>query len=101
MKKIIGGKLYDTQTAKLVGSWDNGYHGRDFLVCSEDLYRKRTGEFFLHGEGGPLTQYASCDGNMRGFGHKITPLSEKQAKEWAETHLDAEEYITLFGEVEE
>ena len=52
MKKIINGKVYDTASAKLVGEWDNGRYGRDFGRCAEELYQKRTGEFFLHGSGG-------------------------------------------------
>ena len=63
MKKIIGGngkpwRRYDTETAKAVGSRDNGLSYRDFNHVEETLYRKKTGEFFLHGEGGPMTKYA-------------------------------------------
>ena len=27
MKKIIDGKVYDTDTAKQIGAWDNGVYG--------------------------------------------------------------------------
>ena len=47
MKKIINGKVYDTQKAECVGKWNNGLAGFDW--CEEELYRKRTGEFFLFG----------------------------------------------------
>ena len=47
MKKIINGKVYDTSTAERVGGWNNNCSTSDFGYCSEDLYRKRTGEFFL------------------------------------------------------
>ena len=30
MKKIINGRLYDTETAKLIGSWSNGFSSSDF-----------------------------------------------------------------------
>lgn len=36
MKKIIDGKKYDTETAKLVGEWTNGYSYNDFHYCTED-----------------------------------------------------------------
>lgn len=102
MKKVLNGKLYDTNTAKCVGSWDNGLYGRDFNRLSEDLYRKRTGEFFLHGSGGPLTQYAEWHGdNERSGGERIIPLSLEAAQEWAEERLTGEEYEAIFGEVEE
>lgn len=97
MKKIINGKLYDTDTAKGLGSWSNGEWG-DFSHVEETLYRKRTGEFFLHGEGGPMTQYAkSCGNNSWSGGEKIIPLSAAKAREWAEGKLDANDYAAIFG----
>ena len=57
MKKIINGKVYDTETAQVLGSWSN-MSDRSFERIDETLYRKRTGEFFLHGEGGPMSRYA-------------------------------------------
>lgn len=98
MKKIINGKLYDTETAKCVGSWSNGGGWRDFSHCEESLYRKRTGEFFLFGEGGPMTKYAKSQGqNSWSGGEEIIPLSAAKAREWAEEHLDADDYAEIFG----
>ena len=51
MKKIINGRLYNTESAKKVGYYNNGRIYNDFSFFEETLYRKRTGEFFLHGEG--------------------------------------------------
>ena len=102
MKKIINGKLYDTEKAKEVGSWSNGGSWRDFSHVEETLYRKKTGEFFLHGAGGPQTKYAeSCGQNQWSGGELITPLTYESAQEWAEEHLDADEYQAIFGEVSE
>lgn len=100
MKKIINGRKYDTTTATEIGSWDNGRY-RDFRYCAETLYRKRTGEFFIHGEGGPLSDYCSYTGTMRGDGENIVPLTESDAREWVERHLTADEYEAIFGETEE
>lgn len=96
MKKIINGKVYDTDTARYVGG-DGG--GDGFSRWSEDLYQKRTGEFFLFGEGGPATKYAEyVDGNNAwSNGSKIIPLNVDAAREWVEKHLDAEDYEALFG----
>lgn len=101
MKKIKGGKVYDTQTAEKVGSWDNGQAG-DFSHYAETLYRKRTGEFFLYGVGGAASKYAvSCgDSNWTG-GEQIIPLSYASAQKWAEDHLGGDEYEAIFGQVEE
>lgn len=102
MKKIINGKLYDTGTATCVGSWANSYNPRDFQYVEEALYRKRTGEFFLYGEGGPASKYAvSIGGNSWSGGAKIIPLTVEQAREWAEKHMDADDYQEIFGEVSE
>ena len=62
---------------------------------------KKTGEFFLYGEGGAMTQYAESDGDAYCGGAEIIPLTEKKAKEWAENHLDADDYESIFGPVEE
>ncbi|MDD6667772.1 MAG: hypothetical protein PUE58_07465 [Lachnospiraceae bacterium] len=101
MKKIINGKMYNTETANCVGYWENGYGCGDFQYAEERLYRKRTGEFFIHGEGGAMTQYAESDGDAYCGGEKIIPISEDEAKEWAENHLTADDYESIFGEVEE
>lgn len=96
MKKIIKGKVYDTDTARCVGG-DGG--GDGFYRWSEELYQKRTGEFFLAGEGGPATKYAYSVGqNKWSGGSKIIPLDVEAARQWAEEHLDADDYATLFGE---
>ena len=101
MKKIINGKRYDTDTAKkLASDW---YSNRtDFHYWEETLYRKNTGEYFLHGEGGPASKYAqNIEQNSWSGGEKIIPLSVENARKWAEDHLDGDEYEKIFGVVEE
>lgn len=95
MKKIIGGKKYDTDTAKRVGAFEEGYIG-DFEWRNETLYQKATGEFFLAGEGGAKTRWASrtIDGYSSGEG--ILPLTLDEAREWAEEHLTQAEVEELF-----
>lgn len=62
MKRYINGKVYDTSTAQEIGSYANAGNWRDFSHYEETLYRKRTGEYFLHGEGGPMTAYRESMG---------------------------------------
>lgn len=100
MKKIINGKKYNTETATMLGSWDNGIYG-DLDSVSETLYRKKNGEYFVHGEGGPRTQYCEVIGNTWYNGEAIIPMDYKTAREWAEEHLSVEEYEAAFGEVDE
>ena len=102
MKKIINGAKYDTTTAKRLGIWENGYSRSDFNYCSEDLYQTKSGKYFLHGEGGPMSKYSqSCGNNSWTGGQHIEPLTPAAAREWAEEHLDADAYCALFGEPEE
>lgn len=100
MKKIINGRIYDTNTAKELGRDDQTYG--NFSDWEETLYRKSTGEYFLHGEGGPQTKYAQQVGeNSWTGGEKIIPLSIESAQKWAEEHLEADDYERIFGIIEE
>lgn len=95
MKKIIGGRRYDTATAKLVGEYETGYIG-DFDWVAEKLYLKATGEFFLAGKGGARTRWSTrtIDGYASGEG--LLPLTLGEAREWAEEHLSVKEVENLF-----
>jgi len=97
MKQIIDGRLYDTDAATKVGEWFNHHLPGDFRRVDEALYRTERGAWFLHGEGGPLSPYAVPVGNNgHGAGEAITPLTDEQARQWAERHLDADEVLALW-----
>ncbi len=101
MKKIINGKVYDTETAINLGSWENFWDARDIDYVKETLFRKRTNEFFLHGEGGARSYYATIDTDRMIGGEAILPMSYESARQWAEDHLSTEEYEAIFGAIEE
>lgn len=102
MQKIIKGKKYDTETAIKLGTWNNSYSYGDIQYIEESLYKKRTGEFFLYGEGGPCTKYAEISGaNSWSGGQKIMPLDYIEARKWGEEHLKPEEYESAFGIIED
>lgn len=101
MKKVINGKVYDTDTARKVGCIDYGLGDRLF-GWSETLYVKRTGEYFLYGEGGPGSKYSVQIGvNQSSGSTKIFPLAYDDACKWAEDNLDGDEYIAEFGAIAE
>ena len=101
MKKVINGKVYDTDTARKVGCFDYGLGDR-ISGWSETLYVKRTGEYFLLGEGGPGSKYSVRTGvNDFSGSTKIFPLVYEEARKWAEDNLDSDEYIAEFGAVPE
>ncbi|ERL09800.1 hypothetical protein [Olsenella profusa] len=88
MRKVINNRLYDTGTARLVGSHQAEVDGGSYVFG--DLYRKRTSEYFVE-----------TSGTLVGMERTITPLSYDEAREWAESHLTAEEYEAEFGPVSE
>lgn len=95
MKKVINGKRYDTETAQEVAMYQSDYPMNDFNYYCETLYKKKTGEFFLFGEGHGLSKYAHHYGNSSGWGEHIIPLTIDRAKRWAEK-LDGDEYEAIF-----
>lgn len=102
MKKIIKNKVYDTATAQRCGEYEPNPYRSDFSYFCETLYRKKTGEFFIHGEGNAASKYSrSCGQNERCGSEKIIPLTYEEAQAWAEEHLDGDGYIAIFGEPEE
>lgn len=102
VKKIINGKKYDTTTARLIASWSNGYYLGDFDFCEEFLYRKRNGEFFIHGHGGARSSYSRTIGhNTWTGGEDIRPIDIEDAKRLIEEYCDVEVYESEFGEVGE
>lgn len=101
MKKIIKNKVYDTATATFLFRADRN-PGDKLYSVSELLYRKKTGEYFLHGYGGPGSKYAEPIGNNSwSGGETLIPLSYSAAREWAEENLTGEEYKRIFGPVAE
>lgn len=107
MKKVIRGKLYDTETAQKLGWTDNT--SRDVWAPSlrredmnatdiqETLYLTKSGNYFIHGEGGSLTRYAETLGDHVWLtGEHIEPITEERAKLWAQSAGPAF-YQAVFG----
>ena len=101
MKETIGGKMFNTETATCVACYQYS-EPRDVMYYREELYRKKTGEYFLYCKGGGLSPYRLYTPENSWVGREeIQPITLDEAKEWAEEHLDAEDYVTVFGEPEE
>lgn len=101
MKKVIAGVLCDTSTARLLGEYEYSNRG-GFHYYREELYRTKSGKFFLYGEGYAASPYArKVSTNEWAPGERITLLHPESARRWAEEHLDGDEYIAAFGEPEE
>jgi hypothetical protein len=86
MRTVINNKVYDTNTAQFLGAYEhNG--------ITECLYRKRTGEYFLHmTDKQPRKDKAGWrDGN------KIAPYDYETARTWAELSLSKSLFERLFS----
>ena len=90
MKKVINRKMYNTKTAEILHEWDNGIYGNDFRSCEETLYVTKKGNYFLHGKGGAMTEYAESHGNSVSEGSEIIPLTLEEVLTWLEEHDGAD-----------
>lgn len=96
MKKIINGKMYDTETATFVGETYYGVSG-DLDHVWEALYQSPNGQWFLAGRGGARSKYGiQTAPNSWSGGSCITLLSPEEALAWCENYLDAEDFADRF-----
>lgn len=97
MRKIINGRMYDSETATFVGTYTEisnyGVFNWEYYL-RECLYKKKTGEFFFVRE-----EMDEAENPFRI--DDIIPVTIEEAKLWGEKHLDPDDYIACFGEVEE
>ena len=97
MRQVIGGKVYDTETADQLASADSSLTRTDFGHWEETLYRTKKGGYFLAGGGGPATKWARPGVGGRPAGSSgIRALSEQDARAWVEKYAN-ETYETIFG----
>ena len=100
-KKIINGRMYNTDTTEVLGSWDNGYPRGDFSFEEQTLHKKKTGEYFVYASGGAQSNFGDCYGGHDCSGEKFIPMSVEQAQQWSEEYLTVEKYVEIWGEPEE
>ncbi|KKK96280.1 hypothetical protein LCGC14_2664330 [marine sediment metagenome] len=101
MKKVIEGKLYNTDTAKLVESYGYGNPG-DLEWMEEGLYLSKKGQFFVAGEGGPKSKYFKIIGQQNWSGGEgCEPISKELALEWMEAYGTVEMIEIYFKDIEE
>ncbi len=98
MKRIIDGKMYNTETATLIHKWDNGIYGNDFRSCEESLYRTKNGNYFISGSGGPMSQYSESHGNSTSGGSRLWTLDKAQVMGWLEEHDGTEALEKYFSD---
>lgn len=84
MRKVIDGKVYNTETATKIGFTEYGTKG-DYKYCHEALFKTPRGRFFLEYHGGALSRYAIDEGPHLVSGSSgIRLLTEPEALSWCE-----------------
>ena len=101
MKKVIGGKLFNTDAATSIStaSYSNG---GDFCHWFEELFLSPNGQFFLYGEGGPLSRYSVGIGNNTMSGSStIILMTRDEAGQWCQDNdVDPDIMCYLFDVVD-
>jgi hypothetical protein len=90
MKKVIGGRLYNTETATLIAEYDSGSCGMQSF--EEGLYLSPRLRFFLAGSGGAMSPWReSVSQNLWGPGEGMRVLTDSEARDWCEQRgIDAD-----------
>lgn len=97
MKRIINGKIYDTQTAELICELRTRFYRRDLPFLETALYRSPQGQYFLLGEGGPESiMWVESEGKSSWSGGQDLKLIEAEdAQQHAENaNLSEDQMIT-------
>ncbi len=68
--------------AELIYEYENDYEMSNFRWMVESLYRTKKGEWFLAGEGGPMTKYRKISDGDYTYGDGLEPISPETALEW-------------------
>lgn len=103
MKRVIDGKVYDTETATAICELACHYYQGDFNWHDTRLYRTQRGAYFLAGDGGPMSMWAVPEGsNGYSGGSGLSVIDADEAREHAErAGLSPEEMIEAGFTIEE
>ncbi len=99
MKKVIEGKLYDTETADLICEYSYG-RSSDFRYLYEALYKTTKGQWFIAYDGGAQSKYAADYGDGIGGSEGIKLVDEDDARRFVEQNGNADDFEKAFGPVE-
>ena len=85
MKKVIKGKMYNTETATEIGGTGGNIH--NFYATRETLFVTKKGNYFLHGESSAGGKYGTSDGNTSYGGEVIILQTPQEALNFASEFL--------------
>jgi hypothetical protein len=87
MKRVIAGKTYNTDTARLIGSNDHGFNPTEPYYACDSLYCEKTGEYFL-------CSVLYFEQRIKEF--EIIPYVLVTARTWCECNLKPAVYAEEF-----
>jgi len=82
MKRIKGGKVYDTETATMIGSKEEGLP-TDSTYRLEQLYKTEKGAWFMYALGKGISYFSMDNADQKDV-ERIVVLYECDALEWCE-----------------
>ncbi len=93
MKKIVGRKLYDTESnnLELIGEFDRGFIG-DLNYVHQELYRIDNDHYIIYSLGGALTSF----GDDFSGGDDLDIVTKDEAIDWAIEHMKASDVVAAF-----
>ena len=98
MKKIIDGKIYNTETAECLCDVGNNLGSSDFSHNRSELFVTKKGAFFVAGGGGPLSRWAvSVGNNSTGGSVGIYLVTRDEARAFLENDDAGEELFARLG----
>ena len=96
VSKRIDGRTYNTQSAYCIWTRVPYADRYDWNYYEEGLFVKRTGEFFIAGEGFGAYSTEYEDGSW-GAGEDVLPLDDDCARKWAKYYMPEKAYSEIFG----
>ena len=102
MKKVIDGRVYNTETADCICDLRCSHYPSDFAYHETSLYRTKKGAYFLAGKGGPMSRWRCKVGNGFSGGSGLLLLDYEEARGYAEAaDLEPEEMAAAGFAIEE
>ena len=93
MKKVINGKLYNTETADEIVDISNRRYWNDkgnFHWEDTRLYRTKKGAWFIAGQGYALSRWGTLTGNGSGPGSGLHVIDADEARDYLERYGSAD-----------
>ena len=98
MKRIIEGKIYNTETAECLCNVGNNLVSSDFRHDHSKLFVTKKGAFFVAGGGGPLSRWSVSVGNNGTSGSSgIYLVTRDEARVMLESDDKGEELFARLG----